>query len=63
MTSALPRMSSLNAIATRRFAKLGDKTPAGDEDDVGRRFTESAARCCPTASSCYMMCTPFLQSK
>ena len=61
--STLPQMSTIEVIASRRFAKLADKTLAGNEDDVGRQLAGSVTGCCPAASSCYVMCTPFLQSK
>ena len=35
MTSVLPRTSSSSVIATHRFAKLADKTLAGDVDGCG----------------------------
>ena len=51
-TSALPRTSSSDVIATCRFALLADKVTAGDVD-VDPRFTGSTVGCRPTASLCY----------
>ena len=59
-TSALPRTSMTNVIATCRFVKPADKAPTRDADcgcGVGPWFTASTVGCCLAASSCYVMCS------